>query len=74
MYTSLTAARDLIEQKGLTPLLLLADSAAEDFNQEEELSTEAHATEQAYDSVLVGLAPSKFDYDHLNKAFRWIDG
>lgn len=31
MFTSLSAARSLLEQKGLRPLLLVEESALEDF-------------------------------------------
>lgn len=31
-------------------------------------------SEPAYDSVVVGLAPSLFTYDHLNTAFRILTG
>lgn len=45
-----------------SPLLLLSDSAARDFDNE---SADRH-----YDSVVVGLAPEKLSYDHLNRAYR----
>ena len=50
-----------MDREALRPLLLLEESAKEDFNG---VSTEV------LNSVVVGLAPSMFDYSHLNKAFR----
>ena len=61
MFTTLTATRKLLEKEGLRPMLLLEDSAMEDF----EGINCGHPN-----SVVVGLAPSKCDYDHLNEAFR----
>ena len=63
VFTSLTAARKKVEQESLRPLLLLEESAKEDF---EGVSGENP------DSVVVGLAPSMFDYQHMNKAFRYV--
>ncbi len=65
IFTSLTAARRLIEVDKLHPLLLLEDSAREDF----EGVTDGHT--QQHDCVVVGLAPSRFGYTHLNQAFRY---
>ena len=76
IFTSLTAARDLGEKKlsktciqfyilvkkeGLRPLLLLEDSAAEEFSGIDLTNPNC---------VLVGLAPSQFQYDKLNQAFK----
>lgn len=63
IYSSLGAARRLADERKLNPLLLVDAAAAEDF---EGLSS----NNDKYDSVLVGLAPDKFDYSHLNQAFR----
>jgi len=61
MVTSLKATADYVKEKNLCPLLLLED--ASDF--------ECVGTiERSHDSVVVGLAPSLFSYEHLNKAFR----
>jgi len=66
VFSSLTAARALVEKRGLRPLLFLDDRAKEDF---EGISTENP------DSVLIGLAPSCFTYELMNKAFCMvIDG
>ena len=65
IFTSLTAARTLVEREGLTPYLMLDDSAMEDFNGLDCDSGNPNA-------VVVGLAPSVFDYHHLNVAFRCV--
>ena len=56
-----------MEEKQLRPLLLLHENAREDFAGVPESIAEdgADAT-----SVLVGLAPDKFNYDTLTKAFQ----
>ena len=64
IFTSLTAARSLVERAGLTPHLMLEDSALEDF------VGVGRGSGDKPNAVIVGLAPSKFDYEHLNTAFR----
>ena len=66
IFTSLTAARRLVETEKLNPLLLLEDSAQEDF---EGLHTNNSGE---HNCVVVGVAPSHFDYSHLNQAFRCV--
>ncbi|KAF4081842.1 hypothetical protein AMELA_G00144960 [Ameiurus melas] len=63
IFTSLTAARNLLELKDVRPLLLVEDSAREDFAGIE--TTDPNA-------VVIGLAPGHFNYEMLNKAFRLI--
>ncbi|XP_063336898.1 haloacid dehalogenase-like hydrolase domain-containing protein 2 isoform X3 [Pelmatolapia mariae] len=63
IFTSLSAARSLLEQKQHRPLLLVEDSALEDFTGIE--TSEPNA-------VVIGLAPDHFNYSTLNKAFRMI--
>ncbi|XP_056146957.1 haloacid dehalogenase-like hydrolase domain-containing protein 2 [Lampris incognitus] len=63
IFTSLTAARRLLVQQQHRPLLLLEDSALEDFTGIDTSDPNA---------VVVGLAPDHFDYQSLNKAFRLI--
>ncbi|XP_062410175.1 haloacid dehalogenase-like hydrolase domain-containing protein 2 [Sardina pilchardus] len=66
IFTSLTAARNLLEQRKVRPLLLVEDSALEDFSGID--TSEPNA-------VVVGLAPEHFNYQMLNKAFRlMLDG
>ncbi|CAM4730704.1 unnamed protein product [Leuciscus chuanchicus] len=63
IFTSLTAARNLLEQRAVRPLLLVEDSAREDFTGLETSDPNA---------VVIGLAPDHFNYQTLNKAFRLI--
>ena len=65
IFTCLTAARILIEKEKLIPYLMLEDSALEDF-----AGIECNSKEPS--AVVVGVAPSMFDYQHLNKAFRLV--
>ncbi|RNA24446.1 haloacid dehalogenase-like hydrolase domain-containing 2 [Brachionus plicatilis] len=63
IFTSLTAARKLIESQQLRPMLFLEPNAFEDF---EGINTENP------NSVVIGLAPDMFDYENLNNAFRLL--
>ena len=60
IFTSLTAARDYVHSEGFRPMLLLEDSAAEEFSGIETVNP---------NSVVVGLSPSSFNYEKLNEAF-----
>uniref|UniRef100_A0A672IZB3 Haloacid dehalogenase-like hydrolase domain-containing protein 2 n=2 Tax=Salarias fasciatus TaxID=181472 RepID=A0A672IZB3_SALFA len=64
IFTSLSAARSLLEQKQLRPLLLVEDSALEDF-------TGFNTSEP--NAVVIGLAPDHFNYQTLNNAFSCCD-
>ncbi|XP_042209735.1 haloacid dehalogenase-like hydrolase domain-containing protein 2 isoform X2 [Homarus americanus] len=61
IFTSLTAARQLIDKQNLQPYMLIDDAAKEDFSG---ISSENH------NAVLVGLAPDKFNYEQMTTAFR----
>ena len=61
VFSSLAAARRLLERRHLRPMLLLQPEALPDFDG---VSTDRP------DAVLVGLAPDSFDYETLTKAFR----
>lgn len=63
IFTSLTAARQLIDQRNLRPLMLIADAAKEDFS---------GVCCENENSVLVGLAPEHFNYERLTTAFRLL--
>lgn len=63
IFTSLSAARSLLEQKEHRPLLLVEDGALEDF---------AGIDTSEPNAVVIGLAPDHFNYLTLNKAFRMI--
>ncbi|KAG0175887.1 Haloacid dehalogenase-like hydrolase domain-containing protein 2 [Apophysomyces sp. BC1021] len=61
VFTSLSACRDLIQKRKLRPLLFMEDAALDEFSGIE--------TDNP-NSVVVGLAPSKFNYETINTAFR----
>ncbi|XP_044132250.1 haloacid dehalogenase-like hydrolase domain-containing protein 2 [Bufo gargarizans] len=66
IFTSLTAARNLLEQKNVRPMLMVDDGALPDF--------EGIATDSP-NAVLIGLAPEHFNYQSMNQAFRLaLDG
>lgn len=65
VFSSLAAARKLIISRQLNPMLLIDPAAMEDFQDLVNDETTSNA-------VVVGLAPSKFNYDELNKAFRFF--
>ncbi|XP_033376352.1 haloacid dehalogenase-like hydrolase domain-containing protein 2 [Parus major] len=61
IFTSLTAARNLLEQQQVRPLLLVDDKALPDFT--------GIGTDNP-NAVVVGLAPEHFHYEMMNRAFR----
>ncbi|KAJ8789652.1 hypothetical protein J1605_004889 [Eschrichtius robustus] len=61
IFTSLTAARNLVEQKQVRPMLLVDDRALPDFKGIQTSDPNA---------VVIGLAPDHFHYQILNQAFR----
>ncbi|WKY12307.1 hypothetical protein Q1695_003694 [Nippostrongylus brasiliensis] len=63
IFTSLVAARKLIEDQNLRPMLLLAKEAMEDFEGINTMNPNA---------VVVGLAPSEFHFEKLNDAFKLV--
>ena len=63
IFTSLTAARNLVNEKHLRPLLLLESEAMEEFEGVEQTNL---------NSVVIGLAPSQFYFEKLNEAFRLL--
>ncbi|KAI9592095.1 Haloacid dehalogenase-like hydrolase domain-containing protein 2 [Syncephalis fuscata] len=63
VFTSLNAAAALMRTQKLNPLTLLEEEAA---------TSIPHDDRQPKDAVLVGLAPSQFHYNKLNKAFHLI--
>ncbi|KAF8937888.1 Haloacid dehalogenase-like hydrolase domain-containing protein 2 [Dissophora ornata] len=64
IFTSLSACRQLVQSRGLRPLLILEPDA--------QLEFEGVQHSEPHDSVVVGLSPSNFHYDMLNKAFRLL--
>ncbi|KIJ93213.1 hypothetical protein K443DRAFT_684661 [Laccaria amethystina LaAM-08-1] len=72
VWTSIGAVKQFIKNMGLhRPYLLLSDSAREEVLSGSDITDH---TESEYDSVVIGLAPSAFDYSHLNAAFRILVG
>ncbi|XP_078580128.1 haloacid dehalogenase-like hydrolase domain-containing protein 2 isoform X3 [Branchiostoma floridae x Branchiostoma japonicum] len=63
VFTSLTAARNLVEELKVRPMLFLQDSALPDFEGIDTTNPNA---------VVIGLAPDKFNYRPLNYAFRLL--
>ena len=65
-----------------SPFLLLTDSARDEVTSGMRVqgasmhrtSQELYETPTSYDSVVIGLAPSSFDYPTLNTAFRILKG
>lgn len=64
IFSSLSAARQLIVKNNLKPMLLLSADAMEDFE-----GLQAKENEKP-NAVIVGLAPEEFHYEKLNTAFR----
>lgn len=65
IFSSLAAARKLIVSKKLNPLLLIDQAANEDFKG-------LVAENRVKNAVVIGLAPDKFNYEELTKAFRLL--
>jgi HAD superfamily hydrolase (TIGR01458 family) len=63
IFSSLTAARSFLISRALRPLLLLSEDSLSDFA---DISTENP------NAVVVGLAPTEFNYPRLNEAFRLL--
>lgn len=66
IYSSLSAARSLIIERQLKPLLLISPEAFQDF---QGLS---YNIEEKPNAVVIGLAPNEFHYERLNDAFRFF--
>lgn len=66
IFTSLISARDFLKREQLKPIepLLLEDDALNDF--ESVLNDTNNQNENNKSAVIVGLAPSKFNYETLN--------
>ncbi|KAF9478452.1 HAD-like protein [Pholiota conissans] len=79
VWTSIGAVAQMVRDMGLKkPLLLLTDSASQEVLDaiDGRQKAEGASSEQpsAHDAVVVGLAPSHFDYPSLNTAFRTLKG
>lgn len=69
VFSSLAAARRLVERRGLSPDLLLENEALEEFFP----AGRGPADREPHDAVVVGLAPAAFNYVRLNSAFRVLE-
>ncbi|KAJ3038847.1 Haloacid dehalogenase-like hydrolase domain-containing protein 2 [Rhizophlyctis rosea] len=67
VFTSLTAARALVQKLGVKPLLFLEDDARGEFE-----GVESGEGEGGVNAVVVGLCPGMFCYDKLTEAMRII--
>ncbi|RGB38275.1 Haloacid dehalogenase-like hydrolase domain-containing protein 2 [Rhizophagus diaphanus] len=65
IFTSVIACRNIVLSRGLRPLLFLEDAALEDF--------QGIPTEEPNNAVVIGLSPTNFRYEMLNKAFRILN-
>lgn len=66
LFTSLQACKaELFARSLKSPLLLLSDSALADFGE-----FNSGDAPRAHDAVVLGLAPSRLSYEHLDRAFR----
>lgn len=72
IYSSLSAAVQYVHTNGLNPLYLLSEDAKTDFVNTNEPTDGVQDDKGNEDSVVIGLAPDKFNYDTLNKAFRYV--
>lgn len=67
LFTSLSAVRAEVDRRGLkNPLLLLSDSAKEDFK----TISDEEADKLPHDGVVIGLAPTQMHYKALDTAFK----
>ena len=64
VFTSLTAARRLVETRKLRPLLFLEEDALRDFK---------GIPCEDPNAVVLGAAPNLFNYESLNGAFRCVE-
>ncbi|KAJ1730267.1 hypothetical protein LPJ61_003107 [Coemansia biformis] len=62
IFSSLSAAKRLVKDRGYRPMLLLEDDAQRQFSDIDQ--------RPPFNAVVVGLAPSKLDYAHMNQAFQ----
>ena len=71
IFSSLAAARRLVVKEKLRPMYLLSESAMEDFADLNPLTGSSDPmTSPALNSVVVGLAPTLFNYETLTQAMR----
>lgn len=69
LFTSLTAASCLVKKLSLKPHLVLEDNAKKDFQEVCEIELPL----QKADSLVIGLAPKKFNYQDMNDYFNFLN-
>lgn len=90
LFTSLDAARQLVQRSNLSPLLLLSESASSAFEADtsiasrcffarpsqtpDKLSEEERQQLQERDAVIIGLCPELMTQPWLDEAFRLVSG
>ena len=62
LVTSVLATRDYLLRNGMRPYCITEDATASDLDGVD--------LDPPHDSVVVGLAPTRLDYRHMNRAFR----
>lgn len=72
MFTSLSAAVKYVKSNDLKPFYLLTEDAKKDFVELTETVSNTNDLHGDENSVVVGLAPDKFVYETINKAFRYV--
>lgn len=71
MFTSLSAAVQFVRTNNLKPFYLLTEDAKTDFIEHTEITAATtNDSDDSENAVVVGLAPDKFTYESINKAFR----
>lgn len=68
IFTSLVAANSLLDKNYTKPYYILTDSAMEDME-----LPHYNSIEEGANTVVVGLAEEKFDYQHMNQCFRILE-
>lgn len=61
IYSSLSAAAEYVAKENLQPYYILTDDARKDFPEN---------LNESENAVVIGLAPEKFHYENLTKAFK----
>lgn len=66
IFTSLVAARQLVQKDHLKPYLMLEEAALPDF----EPVCDVNLSLEKSDSIVIGLAPKRFNYEEMNRVFN----
>jgi HAD superfamily hydrolase (TIGR01458 family) len=70
VFSSLVAAREVVAKQQLKPFLMVDPAALDDFRSVCDID---RPLEQC-DSLVIGLAPTFFNYESLNRVFGWLLG